>query len=352
MKESVKTTFTIIGTVIGAGFISGRELVRFFGGRAFLPILFLTAVLFFLYLYLLLKAGRKYRSFTAFLKGNFKKFAPVVQFLFLVCSFVILTAMIAGINAIEPNFSPYISILTAILCFFIAKKGINGVNILNAILVPVILIYVIVSLFIAGNFSFAQNTPNAVMGALFSWLYVSMNMVLSAPVIVDCGGKLAKKGGAVFAAASASVVIVFCIALILSAIAATEGAGERVMPLLFVLKDGKLFMLISFFGIVTTLISSYYPLHIALESVKYKDAARLLLLTAASVCSILGLDKIVEIIYPALGVFGTLFLFSVLLDGKFFHKYDQKIHNTGKRAKDKGSRHNQVKFKHLPTVDD
>ncbi len=352
MKESVKTTFTIIGTVIGAGFISGRELVRFFGGRAFLPILCLTAVLFFLYLYLLLKTGRKYRSFTVFLKKRFKRFAPVVQVLFLVCSFVILTAMLAGINAIEPQFSPYISILTAILCFFIAKKGINGVNILNTVLVPVILIYVITSLFIAGNFSFAQNAQNTGMGALFSWLYVSMNMLLSAPVIVDCGGKVIKKGGAAFAAASASAVIVFCMALILSAIAATEGAGERVMPLLFVLKEGKLFMLISFFGIVTTLISSYYPLHIALEGKKYKDAARLFLLAAASFCAVWGLEKIVEIIYPALGVFGTLFLFAILFDCKFFHKYDQKIHNAGKRTQDKGRRHNQVKFKHLPAVDD
>ena len=43
----------------------------------------------------------------------------------------------------------------------------------------------------------------------------------------------------------ATVLIVGCMALILSAIGATPGAAERVMPLVFVLKEGKLFLLCS-----------------------------------------------------------------------------------------------------------
>lgn len=352
MKESLKTTFTIVGSVIGAGFISGRELVRFFGGEAFLPILILTFFFFFIYLYFLLRVGQNYGTFSCFLNITFKKYAFIIRGIFLICSFITLTAMLAGINALEPKFSPYISILTAIACFFIAKKGINGINTLNTVLVPVIVVYVVLSLVYTGNFTFAHGTDNFFTSAFFSWIYVGMNMFLSTPVVVDCGGRLFKKSQSVFAAGLSAFLVGGCMTLILSAISATEGASERIMPLLYVLKEGRLFMLISFFGVVTTLISAYYPLHIALNGVKYKDAARLFLLAAASFCATWGLDKIVETVYPVVGVLGIIFLFVPVFNHKFFQKHHQKIHHACQRAKNNGRRHHKVKFKHLPSVDD
>ena len=142
MKKCIKIAFTVVGSVIGAGFISGKELVRFFGDSACIPVLILTWALFFGYICALLAAGRKYGGFSAFAQKAFGKGKRAVEYVFLACSFVIVAAMLAGIDALEEKFAPYISLLTAVGCFFIARKGINGVGVFNAILVPCIVVYI------------------------------------------------------------------------------------------------------------------------------------------------------------------------------------------------------------------
>ncbi|MBR7100241.1 MAG: hypothetical protein IKC91_03695 [Clostridia bacterium] len=321
MKAVLKTTFTVVGSVIGAGFISGRELVRFFGGEAFFPVLLLTACLFFLYFYFLFSFGTKYGSLDGFLNGVFPKFSVVIRVSFLICSFVTVTAMLAGVNALQPKFSPYIAILTAIFSFFTVKKGIDGLHTVNAVLVPAIVVYVVVSLLLTGNFTLANSLENSGMGIVFCVLYVCMNGFLSAPVIIESGAKLTHKKQIVLSSLLATVLIVACMALILAAIGATPGAAERVMPLVFVLKEGKLFLLCSFLGIITTLISAYYPLHTAVKGVKIKEAARLLILSAASLFACWGLDKIVETVYPVIGILGVFFLIASVLYDQFFQKH-------------------------------
>ncbi|MBO5782761.1 MAG: hypothetical protein J6R24_01310 [Clostridia bacterium] len=321
MKAVLKTTFTVVGSVIGAGFISGRELVRFFGGEAFFPVLLLTACLFFFYFYFLLAFGTKYGSFDGFLNGVFPKFSAVIRVSFLICSFVVVTAMLAGVNALQPKFSPYIAILTALFSFFTVKNGIDGLHAVNAVLVPAVVVYVVVSLFLTGNFNFANTLSNSGMGIVFFVLYVTMNGFLSAPVIIESGAKLIRKRQIILSSLFSTLLIVGCMTLILSAIGATQGAAQRVMPLVFVLKEGKLFLLCSFLGIITTLISAYYPLHIAVKGTKIKEAARLLILSAASLFAGWGLDKIVETVYPVIGILGVFFLIASVFYDQFFQKH-------------------------------
>lgn len=57
MKKTLNCIFTVTGTVIGAGFISGRELVRFFGAEKFIPAAFVAAI-FIRVVYILAFASR------------------------------------------------------------------------------------------------------------------------------------------------------------------------------------------------------------------------------------------------------------------------------------------------------
>lgn len=341
MKKTLKIAFTVVGSVIGAGFISGKELVRFLGNSACIPILAVVLFLFFGYICALLSVGRKYGGFIGFSRKVFGKGYKAVEYIFLVCSFVIVTAMLAGIDALEEKFAPYISLLTAVGCFFVARKGINGVGVFNSLLVPFIVVYLFFTLLSKGDFSFTFFPSNAGMDILFGWLYVAMNLFLSAPVVIDGGGELSSVKEIIFGALFASLLIMSCIALVQSAIAACEGAAEKTMPLLYVLKRGRFFTLISYFGIVTTLISSYYPLHTATERLSgtRKNAARISILAAASLCARWGLKDIVEHVYPLLGIFGLLFLSVVVFNCNFFQKRYQKIHYARQKAKNHGGRH-------------
>ena len=53
----VRAAFFIVGTSIGAGFISGAELVRFFRGEQFLLPVILSSVLFSLLVFVFLRLG-------------------------------------------------------------------------------------------------------------------------------------------------------------------------------------------------------------------------------------------------------------------------------------------------------
>ena len=69
-------TATLVGTVVGAGFISGAELVRFFPSEGFLSCAAVAAGLFALCFLLLFHAGKKYGGYEGMLAGVFGKFAP------------------------------------------------------------------------------------------------------------------------------------------------------------------------------------------------------------------------------------------------------------------------------------
>ena len=332
MKQSIKTTFTIIGSVIGAGFISGKELVRFYGGQAFVPFLAWTGILFFAYLLFLLRVGKRFNGFNGYLEAKLKTWEKIVRGIFLVCSFISVVAMLAGINALEENFSPYIAVVTAIFCAFSVKKGVAGIGTVNLVLVPFIVGYIAVCLFQKGEFSFSGEQPSLFWGTGLVLIYAAMNIVLSAPVVMDCGRELSGNGQIVCISIFSSIVITFCIGLVLSAVAATDGAAEKTMPLLYVLSGDRFFALISYFGIVTTLVSSYYPLHTVFEGRKRKRAARAVTLAAACGCSLLGLSSIVNYLYPVMGVFGAVFLAFVIFNDELFRQRYEKVHDARQKT--------------------
>ena len=104
MKERSKKTggaealFTAVGTVIGAGFVSGRELLQFFGCFR-LPDLCFAGALFFGGFFLFLKLGGKFGGFEGALAGVFGKFAPAVKGILLFGSFVSCAGMLSAADA-------------------------------------------------------------------------------------------------------------------------------------------------------------------------------------------------------------------------------------------------------------
>ena len=67
-----------------------------------------------------------------------------------------------------------------------------------------------------------------------------------------------------------------------------------------------------YFGIFTTLISSYYPLLEKINSTKNKKRNLSILIVVIFLLSRLGLDKIVYFLYPAIGVFGVIYILFVV----------------------------------------
>ena len=100
LAGAAKAGFALTGSVIGAGFISGAELVRFFPSQGFLPYIAAAALLFFGCFFLLFECGRRYGGFAGTVQAVFGRRAAVVRAAVLVGSFVTCGSMLAGLAAL------------------------------------------------------------------------------------------------------------------------------------------------------------------------------------------------------------------------------------------------------------
>ena len=369
--RAVQSGCALTGAVIGAGFVSGAELVRFFpASGGFLPHVAVAALLFFGCFLLLFACGRRFGGFAGVLRAVFRKRAAPVRAAFAAASFISCGSMLAGLSALAGESFGLgaerclFALAGAALVFFLAYGGMRGLFAVNLLLVPAILAFVAfyAAKPAAETYFSAQAEGDAFGGLVRILLYVCMNVFLSAPVACDAGARCkAGEGGA--GCAFAAALTGFAAAAVLANIAAAGDALYAEMPFLRAVgargAAGVLFAAVCACGIFTTLIASYYPLHCICGGKKRAALRRAALLAAAFLFSLLGLSKIVYFVYPAVGAAGVLFVCACaaavrrsFFGERFFRQRDQRIHARRKDAQDDRRRHNKIEAEHLPAVHD
>ena len=321
--SAAKVCAALVGTVVGAGFVSGAELVRFFPSQGFLPWVLFSAVLFFAAFFSLMRLGEKYGGYAGALRSVFGRFAPPVRALTLACSFILCGGMFAGLDAaLRAGFGlsysfPWLALLAGAALFLFSGRGMGAVCAVNLLLVPLILFF-LARFAVGAEFSgFPYSPPTGFLHrALSAALYTFLNAFLSAPVACDLGARFPSRGRSVGCAA-ASAAVGFCAAVVLGCVArGGAGAYTAEMPLLYALGGGgKVFSLVCLCGIFTTLVSSYYPLHAFAAERRHPAALRIGFLLSAFLLSLLGLRGIVDKIYPLLGGLGALFFAACAFSG-------------------------------------
>ncbi|HET7579513.1 MAG TPA: hypothetical protein VFK33_09540 [Bacillales bacterium] len=196
---------TYIGTVIGAGFATGREIVEFFisyGVAGLLGILLCGVFLVWIGTKIMLLAHRygfpSYEPFNHYLFG--KKLGSAVNLLFLVILLGSTSVMVAGTGSIfhEQLGLPgqWGILLVLILCFFAMLKGLSGIFAVNILVVPVMLSFTfLIAVFtlwadpVRGFSNVADSTSH--WGWLFSALtYASYNLAMAQAVLVPLGKEI------------------------------------------------------------------------------------------------------------------------------------------------------------------
>ena len=349
----IRATLFIVGTCIGAGFVSGAELVRFFGAEGFLTPVLLSS---FAFIFLLVHAqllGKRYGGYQGATDALFKRFAPAVRIAVVLFSFIPCAGFIAGFDALLPDLKPLLSIAGLLCVSLFVGKGMKGVGILNAVLVPALIVF----LFVFGDCitAFRAWKPVSVSGYWGGAVYAGMNAFLALPVLMDAGKDMKRPR---LSAALAAVFIGACALFVLGAVAREgQSAIGSEMPFLFVMRGNVLFYVAAALAIATSLCSSLYPLFALCEAVGKKKkavkyAARALVLLAAFAFSRLGLAGIVAYCYPILGIVGLFFSVFCVFHEYLFEQHDEEVHSRRQKAKQKRRAHHKVELEHLPAVDD
>lgn len=341
-SEICKVAFTFAGTLIGAGFASGQELLQFFiayGSFGFMGILF-AGVLFARLGYLLLAVSRarrleSYAELTRFLCGE--KIGGFLEAAIALFLFIVLVVMLAAAGNVfadlfaAPVYLGRVLLAAAAVCA--AAGGIGGIAKINGFVTPLLAaVIVMVSLsslnyhrfspeifYAAASFS-AQPAPHWLLSCA---LYVSYNLLLSAAVLVPLG-KSARSAFALKAGSALGglLIAVLSFFIVLTVLIHFPDILSAQIPMLLIscsqnALHASLYAAVFIIAMFTTTTVCLYGCAENLKKLlPLNDRARLLLATgAAGMLSDVGFSNLIAAAFPAFGYIG-LYIFVRLVLAK------------------------------------
>ncbi len=334
MKKSFKVIFTIIGTVIGAGFASGQEIYSFFniyGEQGFLGII-LSDLLTGFIIYKILKKSNKYSiiSYKHLLKNtnlpqNVINVFNIIVNIFLILSFYIMVAGFATYFKQEFNIPKIIMILiTVLICYFTFKKKIEGITKINNIIIPILILIICVIGIKVNIMEEIQKIEiqNIQIKNNLSWMiksieYASYNSILLIPMLISIKKYAVNKEKSV---SIISTVILFILSSIIFFIIIKYryigNINNIEMPMVYIAgKFGEIYKyiygIVIIFSIYSTMISAGYGLLENVEKEKYQFFNRILCFSAIFIAHI-SFAELINITYPVFGILGIIQLIYVL----------------------------------------
>lgn len=332
MKKNLSTIFLILGTIIGAGFCSGKEICVYFAKFGFSALFFLP--LFGLLYYFLFKtflslgSQNDYPDFSAFNKQYGKNgfFDGVLCFTYIIFS----SAMFACIGEMGDLYFGHtikvvLLIAVFVFCVFMLLKSFENLKRVNFVLIPIILIVLILvcilSLFNVEQASQTVKISNGWMLFFTPIIYACQGLTLSYYILIKAGKGLSKKSTSIVAGVSAGLLTVV-MALAIVVFNLHPSVLQQSLP--FVLLTFKLgfpydliYAPIMFFAIITTLLSSTRALFDFLKKYIHNSfLCALLTCVVTLLLSFCGFDKIIESLYPLVGCMGFLLIAKILFAEK------------------------------------
>lgn len=297
MKEGLKCAAVFIGTVIGAGFATGQEIILYFNNSS--PfIALLSGVILGIFCCLFMYLG-KLSDNSVFLVGRRRVFLNAILF---ICAFITFTAMFSGSEVLITSIFKvaHIGIAVVLIAAVIAVKGLNSMKYLNVICVPLIVILVAVIFFKKGSYDFSGN-----YNPLNSLAYAGMNIMLGGAMMTRLGKTATDKTIITAGIASGAVMSALIVMIQLT----VKGAGG-VMPLYAVARNlglpvpAGVIVLLAIFTTMVTALETAVKIFSPIVPDK-RLAALTVCLMAYPVTIAMSFENIVNNFYPAVGLFGV-----------------------------------------------
>jgi len=343
-----KTTAFIIGSIIGAGFASGKEIFEYFAKYGICSLFFVIPLFFFMYFFFFffLRFGKKIedtqlkttnqalcKNWKLFNK-TFNPFNLILFFTFLILSSAMFSGLVALFETYFPNGSKFIYFLIAIIItIFLLSCSFKVFEKISNIIVPLIIICIILNVICSlssGNFVTNFGITNILPLPFLSLAYASQNAFFASFVITKLGKNLninESKKVSFFVAGIICLLIILGILCFLfnPKLAYSEMPFAEVAiainPIFSVI-----YAIILFGSIITTYATSITSLKEYFKS-KKKYSNTILMLMFVVLLSLLDFGKIIGYLYPLIGAFGILYLYKI-------YTYDKKnTLNFNKQAK-------------------
>ena len=294
--RAARTSFLFIGSIVGAGFATGREIAQFFGGGSVWN-LWIAAAFTGVSSFFFLETGAK----GAYIDPRVKTGADTAIAL---SSFVVYAAMIASAESVLRSAFGVngLSLLLAAFCALFSAKSVKPVARLNLIAVPIMIAIVI---------AVGAKTPFAAWSGkirpVYSMAYGAMNMLFSGALMIEEGKGLSKKER--IAASVLSGILLF--AALFFMFRSIGGAPYPEMPFLRAAENaglGSIASVVLLLAILTTMAGCDYLVAGKLTSVTGDPVlSGALVLLFGVLLSSVGFAPIVRVAYPVVSYLGLAF---------------------------------------------
>jgi len=312
---------TLVGAIVGAGFLSGREIFVYFsrfGAGAYLGML-VAVGLFSLIFYnvMCFCRERKIQSVKELCTAGLGKAAgKIAYFALLGGAVTICASMISCTNAFCIELLGWDNLVggavTALFGLVITLLGIKSIRMVNLLMVPAILLFLLaITVLHKGAVQSVQSDfPFALISGIVFVLY---NSAMSFGVLAGVSRTPARKVTAI-----ACIVIVLLL-LMLNRLMQTlpSEAAEYEIPFAVTLAQlpyiyTYLYSAVLWFAIFTTYLSSLYCFSVQKAKICKQTALYSLVTITAFVLSLIGFSNIVSYVYPLSAVSGLVLLIGIL----------------------------------------
>ncbi|WP_151736087.1 YkvI family membrane protein [Paenibacillus tengchongensis] len=334
MKSHIRVlqiAFTYIGTIVGAGFATGQEILRFFtryGHWAVLTILLSAALFIWLGTKMMIIARRiaaeSYEDFNRHLFGE--RTGSAISLFTMMILVGVNSIMLAGAGAIfeEHLGLPYQAglLVTVLGSYFILKRGISGVLQINSVVVPLMLTLSLIIIFNtlglpgAGRFLFLQTDESTAGAWLSPALYTAFNLGMAQAVLVPVARHTADekelvRGGILGGAGIGFMLLAAHFAMssqmpgILQYEIPMGSIAVRLGPLVQII-----YLLLIFLEIFSTFVASIYGVGVQLQQ-RLPAAPALITPLLMLICYLLsqfGFSSLLGICYPIFGALSMVWI--------------------------------------------
>ena len=328
MNKVWKATFVIIGTIIGAGFASGQEILLFFceyGNFGIISLIF-SCMLSGWIIYKTLEFVRKEKisayqeTLTKLLSSMFLvKTIHIIITTFLGICFIIMVAGFGAYFSQEFNLPNSVGCVILCLLFLIAYRSkTNGLIKANEFCIPILMILIIA----LGAYAPTNLTPkfiqaNLVKCMLDSILYASYNSITLIPILIELQNTTQNKRNNIKTSLLCTFLLIVLGTTIFCLMEETENVKNAEIPMLIIAKKaGNIFP--HLYGIVilaamyTSAISSGYGFLQSKENSPKNNMRILALCSVAIAISRLGFTNLINMLYPIFGFLGIIQMFFIL----------------------------------------
>ncbi|MDT8903544.1 hypothetical protein [Anaeroselena agilis] len=328
LADTIRVGAAYAGTVIGAGFASGQEIVQFFAsfGKAGLAGIAVATILFAWLGGRLLELGYRLRA-TAYHQAIYhvcgRRAALVLDVLTALFLFVMLSVMLAGIATVGRDYLglPFylgLAVAGAVVAVTVLG-GIRGVAVANMAIAPLL----IAAIAVVGLYSLAYHAADPGLGAappapasqsaphwlLATLIYVSYNLTVGSTILVPLGSTIphyaSRVGGGVLgglilgglAAFITLIVMLHHPASLTQEVPILEIASRQ-HPL-----SSIIYAAILLAAMYTTALASLYGCagKTAAATGLHPALAAVVVAAAAAICGQFGFAKLIKMIFPIFG---------------------------------------------------